>query len=123
MTLQLSTPAASTTGAFSGTLATSSLIESALPTGLWHHVALAANSTTCVVSVDGVEIVSGKCEAKKLLWQTATTISVGGFVGWVDELALSAAARPTQVRPQAVSDVWGKGLRNCMRGVLRYHSC
>lgn len=105
--LPLSTPSASTTGAFAGTLANSTVIESAISTGVWHHVALSANSTTCVFSVDGAAVASGKCEAKKLIWQTATTISVGGFVGWVDELAVSAAARTTQVRCYV-----------CMRGVF-----
>lgn len=97
MTVQLGTPSASTTGAFAGTLASDAVVQGAMTPGFWHHVALAANSTTCVVSVDGREVVSGKCEAKKLIWQTFTSIYVGGFVGWVDELQVSAAARKTQV--------------------------
>ena len=95
--LLLSTPGASNTGAFAGTLANTSVVEAVIAPGVWHHVALAANATTCVLSVDGAAVASGKCEAKKLIGQTATTITVGGFVGWVDELAVSAAARTTQV--------------------------
>jgi len=97
MTIQLSTPNAVNTGAFSGTLANDTIVQRAITPGSWHHVALAANSTTCVLSVDGVEVVAGSCEAKKVIWQTYTTIYIGGFVGWVDELAVSAAARTTQV--------------------------
>lgn len=93
----LSTPSASTTGAFAGTLANSSVVVSALVPGTWHHVALTANATTCVLSVDGAAVVSGKCAAEKLLWQTNMDVVVGGFAGWVDDFAVSADARPTQV--------------------------
>lgn len=95
--LLLSTPAASTTGAFAGTLANASVVQSVISPGTWHHVALVANSTTCVLSVDGAEVVSGRCSADRLLWQPTIDLSVGGFVGWVDDVAVSCDARSTQV--------------------------
>jgi hypothetical protein len=87
-----------TLGDFSGDLANNSMVEGAISPGAWHHVALAANATTCVFSVDGVSVAAGQCEARKFLWWTGgIEVAVGGFVGWVDEIAMHAGARPSQV--------------------------
>ena len=85
-------------GDFSGDLANNQAVESAINVGSWHHVVLAANATTCVFSVDGVAIASGRCEANNMFWWSGgTEIVVGGFVGWVDDVAIHAGARPSQV--------------------------
>ncbi|GIL90619.1 hypothetical protein Vretifemale_18404, partial [Volvox reticuliferus] len=94
----LSTPAAATTGGFSGVLLNSSRLEAVLPAGCWHHVALTANESGCAVAVDSVEVVStGGCNVTRLLPAGAgISLNVGGIRGWMDELQLSSVWRPTQ---------------------------
>lgn len=59
---------------------------------------LSANASSCVVSVDGATLVSGGCEARKFLWSNnGMEIVVGGFVGYIDEVALHAEVRTSQV--------------------------
>jgi hypothetical protein len=88
-----------TVGEFSGDLANNTQVEGVIKTGIWHHVTLSASATTCVYSVDGVAVASGGCEARKFLWWTGgIEVAVGGFVGWVDEIAMHAGVRMSQVR-------------------------
>jgi hypothetical protein len=98
-TVMLTTRGVNTTaGDFSGNLASNAQVEGTITPGSWHHVALAANATTCVFSVDGVAVASGKCEAKKFLWWSGgIEVAVGGFVGWVDDIAVHADMRISQV--------------------------
>ncbi|KXZ49121.1 hypothetical protein GPECTOR_23g50 [Gonium pectorale] len=108
--LYLVTPAANATGAFgTGVLLQNGPLEVALPAGSWHHVALTANSTFCALAANGVELVSGRCNATRLLpavgsAQNKSALVVGGIRGWVDELRVSSVWRSTQ-RPGVGADV------------------
>ncbi|GLI64426.1 hypothetical protein VaNZ11_007622, partial [Volvox africanus] len=94
----LSTPAAATSGGFSGVLINNSQLEAALPAGCWHHLALTANGSGCAVAVDGVEVASIRgCNVTRLLPDgAAISLNLGGIRGWLDELQLSSVWRRTQ---------------------------
>ncbi|PNH05619.1 Endoglucanase D [Tetrabaena socialis] len=105
--LYLTTPAAATTGDFSGIMINSSVVQAALSTGSWHHLSLTANATLCALSVDGRELGAAACNVLRLLpaagsAQNNLTVRMTGIRGWVDELRVSSvppSPRPPSPRP------------------------